>query len=201
MCSVTNTAVAIASMNLAHAASAHRAGFAAAVAAAGNGPLAAAAMHTAAGNYTAPPSTFHQRSPFAIQELLGLGSQGTTHHSGTSVAGENSPRGGSAPTDPVISVAAVSSYLPRTLPCVSQASCLGDPTPSPHTFPAWRPNFMHAFPGSTPSQNVLQSLGAAAASAHPGAPGGPHPAMLHPHHNPHTDPSSGKLFQNILSLW
>ncbi|ELU07642.1 hypothetical protein CAPTEDRAFT_211683 [Capitella teleta] len=179
-------------MNLAHAASAHR-GFAAAAAAAaagvtGNGPLAAAAIHSAS-TYVGGAPTLHQRSPFAIQELLGLGSPSSSSQDSALNAMSRSLVGHGS--DSVISV---STYMPRALQpgaipgITSQAGCLTDPAASPHGFPGWRPNFMHAFPAGSPGQNVLQSLNAAAAANSHHVNAVHHGGM----HHPHTDPSTGE---------
>ena len=126
------------------------------------------------GSYTSPG--LHQRSPFAIQELLGLGQPQDT--SRTSISSHPSEA-------PVISA---STYIPRTLgapvgPHTHQGtmSCLSDPagTPSAHTFSHWRPNFM-AFSGGH-AQNML-NLGA------------PHNPMS----QTHTDHSTGKSIFSIF---
>ena len=136
-----NTGLPFPAMNLAHPSSAHR-GFGVHVSA--PNPL----MAVGAGSYTAP-SLHHQRTPFAIQELLGL-----SHSDHSSRVSGITPHH----NDSVLSA----SYISRTLqpPMSAPGSCLGvtDPTLPGGHFSSWRPNFM--FPGSH-AQSML-NLGAAA---------------------------------------
>jgi hypothetical protein len=150
-----NTGLPFPAMNLTHPAAAHR-GFGVHVSA--PNPLG-----VGTGSYTTP-GLHHQRTPFAIQELLGL-----SHN-------DHSPRGsGITPhhNDSVLSA----SYITRTLQptMTTQGSCLGvTDMPGAHTFSSWRPNFM--FSGSH-AQNML-NLGAAA----------------HGLSGPHGDSSGGKHY-------
>ena len=98
------------------------------------------------GAYTGSPS-LHQRSPFAIQELLGL-NQHDSHRS-------------TADHQAVISASAYG--IPRTLashgsPTGAGATCLADVTSPGAHFPSWRPNFI-PFSTAGHHQNML-SLGA-----------------------------------------
>ncbi|KAK2159336.1 hypothetical protein LSH36_154g01002 [Paralvinella palmiformis] len=143
-----NTGLPFPAMNLAHPAAAHR-GFGVHVTAAAN-PLA-----VGSGSYSttaaAAAALHHQRSPFAIQELLGL-SHNEHHHGRVSGITPH-------PGDSVLSASYISRTLPPTM--TTQANCLSvaDPTlPSGHTFSSWRPNFM-SFSGSH-AQSML-NLGAA----------------------------------------
>ena len=144
-------------MNLAYA-TAHR----------GLGMAGPTALSMAPGPYTSP--SIHQRSPFAIQELLGLGQQ----DSGARPPSMSHPTAGADST-----VISASTYIPRSLGVgvgvgaghqhsVSQAvtTCLGEAAVaaaavnanvSPHSFPpTWRPNFM-TFSGG--SHHGLMNLG------------------------------------------
>ena len=159
-------------MNLAHPA--HHRGL-------GVGVTAANALGMGIGPYSSTAPSLHQRSPFAIQELLGLnpgpspGSGGgdsggrvptaAHHHPGHHPAHHHHPSAGDAG-----GLLSASSYIPRTMggaatlgvaaAChTSQAACLGDPASvaSHHpTFPSWRPNFM---PFSTMSTMSTMSTG------------------------------------------
>ena len=124
------------------------------------------------GAYSSAGPTLHQRSPFAIQELLGL------NH-----AGQETPRPAAhhhhhpAHNDSIISA---STYIPRTMGvgvgCPStQSACIGDPNPS-HTFSSWRPNFMPFSTMSTmstmstathPHHQSMLNLGGAQTAMHP----------------------------------
>ncbi len=167
-------------MNLA-AAHAHHRGLG------GVGGLGAmASMAGGGGVYPTTPSALHQRSPFAIQELLGL--------NGSQSAAESAARGGPGShhhhghhqqdTSAIISA---SSYLPRSLGGaghphgINTSTCPGslaaqDPASAAaaamahnvNPFSSWRPNFMSAFPGQHPGQNLM-SFG-----SHQGHLGGPH---------------------------
>ncbi len=148
--------VAATMMNLAHATAAHRG-----IGMSGPNHLGMSSPPT---GYTSAPG-LHQRSPFAIQELLGLNQQDNglprpPHH-----------------TDTVISASA---YIPRSLGPTTQAACLGDPTAVHHSFTSWRPNFMPFSTSHTHHQNML-NLG-----------GQPHMSQLH-HHT--TDNSTGESTQ------
>lgn len=109
------------------------------------------------GSYSTPTG-LHQRSPFAIQELLGLGQAQDTARNPISTHND--------------SVMSASSYaFPRTLQtpgtpgAAAQGACLtmadhSNATPHSYSFSTWRPNFM-AFSGNH-AQSML-NLGAAQA--------------------------------------
>lgn len=100
---------------------------------------------TGPASYTSP--ALHQRSPFAIQELLGLNQDShRTHQEHQAV------------------ISASTYGLPRTLashvtPGSPTATCLADVSSPTSHFPSWRPNFI-PFSASHAHQNML-SLGAA----------------------------------------
>ena len=158
-------------MNLAHAAAAHAHRGLGGM----GGPLTGMPTHSA---YASAPS-LHQRSPFAIQELLGLNQpqdSRSVHH----------PHHPHPHQDSVITA---SSYLPRSLGGSGhhiQTSCaptltsqdLSAAAASIHNpFSSWRPNFM-SFPGAHTHPGNMLGIG-----------GGQHQGM-----GPHsTDPSSGKF--------
>ena len=150
-----STGLSFPAMNLSHAAAA------AAATHRGFGVHVSAASPLTAGSYA---QSFHQRNPFAIQELLGLSAQDHAVRS-SGLTGH--------PTDGVLP----SGYIPRTLPPTAQGTnCLGvsDPTMAGgHSFPSWRPNFMSF---SSPHAQSMLNLGAAAAhglsSVHPESSGG-----------------------------
>ena len=158
-------------MNLAHAAAAHAHRGLGGM----GGPLAGMPTHSA---YATTPS-LHQRSPFAIQELLGLNQPQESrpvHH----------PHHPHPHQDSVISA---SSYLPRSLGggghTIQTACAPGSLTSQDlsaaaaavhNPFSSWRPNFM-SFPGAHAHPGNMLGLG-----------GNQHHSM-----GPHsTDPSSGK---------
>ena len=100
------------------------------------------------------PASLQQRSPFAIQELLGLNNQDSISR----------PTPHNPHADPVISAAAAaaaSAYIPRSLaPIVNhQTSSLSDQA----AFTSWRHNFMSQFSGAAvhsaaAQQNMLHNL-------------------------------------------
>ena len=151
---------------------------------------AANALSMVGGTYPAT-SSLHQRSPFAIQELLGLGQpQDSGHHlrhnSHLSAAA-------AAASETVISA---SSYIPRTLggglgpvsAVVSQtAACLNsaDAVTSSHFTPSWRPSFMNAFSAGVTAHSPQTMIGLS----------GSQPSLLSP---PNTgDVSTGKSNASI----
>ena len=98
------------------------------------------------------PAALQQRSPFAIQELLGLNQQDSISR----------PTPHNPHADPVISAAAAAAYIPRSLaPIVSpQGPSLSDQA----AFSSWRHNFMSQFSGvaahsaAAAQQNMFHNL-------------------------------------------
>ena len=174
------------------------------------GPLGMPApnpLSMAAAGFTNTPfgsPSVHQRSPFGIQELLGL-----SQHAAAAVAShDHSSRPLPVHHESVAGMLPVSSYLPRSL-CTpatpahtSVASAappiLSDPAVAPggcppNAFTQWRANFMSFAAASSPhahAQNMLGSL-SAASGMHPGAPGSMTPGVLGSHGGQHTDASTG----------
>lgn len=154
-------------MNLAHPA--HHRGL-------GVGVTAANALGMSIGPYSSTAPSLHQRSPFAIQELLGLNHSGQ-ESTRTPTAAHHHPHH-PAHSDSIISA---SSYIPRTMGVgvgvagcpTSQTTCLGDGNPSHPSFPSWRPNFMPFSTMSTMSStgthphHQMLNLGASQTVMHP----------------------------------
>jgi hypothetical protein len=131
-------------------------------------------MH-AHGGYTTGHAV-HQRSPFAIQELLGLTTQQDNVVTSRPLSHHHS--------DTVISA---SSYIPRTLSGpMGQGSCLPDPNNPTHPYSSWRPGFM-AFSAPHAAQNMLNmNLGPMS-----------QPTLPNPHSHSQTSPTSSHTGKNM----
>ena len=136
----------------------------------------------------------HQRSPFGIQELLGLSQHAVSAAAATAAAHEHGRTPLAVPVSHDSVISAVTSYIPRSLcptpvPPPSTAptthSVLTDRC-APHAFSSWRANFMQ-FAGAH-GQNMFSQL----ANTSPASTANGFVHHQHGGGGSHTDNSSGQ---------
>lgn len=105
--------------------------------------------------FSSSPASLHQRSPFAIQELLGLSHAHA--HQETGVRTCTGRTCGFQTADASSILSAASSYIPRTL-AASHEHVLSSAN-SAISYSAWRPSFLSPFSSSGSSPNHVSMFG------------------------------------------